>query len=192
MANFGSMATARWKRGVPEAASSDTSAFIPVLYALRASSDGVVASASGVECRSTVARDSPNLRSELSRDLTERVQDIFSPRNLYLLLINRVPEVQFLARKPRTYWLPRLAMEPSRTRALAVRSQICCATSDVSRACFGLSHQRQLLLDLAIRKQIQERRLLQLHRQSLAQRVVEHRVTGPCCRNPRGRWCPCR
>jgi hypothetical protein len=46
------------------------------------------------------------------------------------------PLRQSVARNPRMYWLPRLAMEPSRTAALAVRSQISRATAGVSRA-FG-------------------------------------------------------
>ena len=44
---------------------------------------------------------------------------------------------QFLARNPKTYWLPRLSIEPSRTAALAVRSQISRASSGVSRASAG-------------------------------------------------------
>ena len=86
--------------------------------------------------------------------------------------------LQFLARRPNTYWLPRLAIEPSRTTALAVRSQTCCAISAVSRASFGLSHQSQRLLDLPVRNQAEERRLLKLHGQSLAQRVVKYRIAG--------------
>ena len=115
----------------------DRLTFIPVLYAFRASSEEVVASASGVECFSTVARDSPTRVLSLRAISTERVQDVFSPRRLRLLLIQNVSGLQFLARRPNTYWLPRLAIEPSSTMALAVRSQICCATSDVSRASFG-------------------------------------------------------
>src|SRR5439155_4778671 len=42
---------------------------------------------------------------------------------------------------------------------------------------FRLSHQSQLLLDLPVRNQAEERRLLKLHGQSLAQRVVKHSVT---------------
>ena len=42
------------------------------------------------------------------------------------------------ARSPNTYWLPRLASEPSRTAALAVRSQISRAISGVSRVSAGL------------------------------------------------------
>ena len=86
--------------------------------------------------------------------------------------------LQFLARRPRTYWLPRLAIEPSRTAALAVRSQTCCAISRGQPRIFRLSHQRQRLLDLLIRNQAEERGLLKLHGQSLAQRVVKHRIAG--------------
>ena len=42
-----------------------------------------------------------------------------------------------LARNPTTYWVPRLSIEPSRTAALAVRSQISRASSGVSRASAG-------------------------------------------------------
>ena len=87
-----------------------------------------------------------------------------------------LPVLQFLARKPNTYWLPRLAIEPSRTAALAgsladllrdFRSQPCV---------FRLSHQSQRLLHLPVRNQAEERRLLKLHGQSLAQRVVKYRI----------------
>ena len=44
---------------MPAAFPEDRFAFTPVLYAFKASSEGVVASASGVECFSTVASDSP-------------------------------------------------------------------------------------------------------------------------------------
>ena len=44
---------------------------------------------------------------------------------------------QFLARNHKTYWLPRLAIEPSRTAVPPVRSQISCATSGVSRVSGG-------------------------------------------------------
>ena len=43
---------------------------------------------------------------------------------------------------------------------------------------FRLSHQRQRLLDLLIRNQAEERRLLKLHGQPLAQRVVKNRIAG--------------
>src|SRR5260370_419280 len=47
------------------------------------------------------------------------------------------PVRQFLARKPNTYWLPRLAIDPSRTAAPPARSQISLATSAVSDASAG-------------------------------------------------------
>ena len=44
---------------------------------------------------------------------------------------------QFLARNDKMYWLPRLAIEPSRTAVPSVRSQISCATSGVRRVSGG-------------------------------------------------------
>jgi hypothetical protein len=44
---------------------------------------------------------------------------------------------QFRVRNHNTYWLPRLAIEPSRTAALAVRSQISRAISGVSGVSAG-------------------------------------------------------
>ena len=88
------------------------------------------------------------------------------------------PVLQFLARRPSTYWLPRLcdrAFQNSRT---------CGSLADLLRdfrsqpRVFRLSHQRQRLLDLPVRNQGEERRLLKLHGQSLAQRVVKHRIAG--------------
>ena len=42
----------------------------------------------------------------------------------------------------------------------------------------AMAHQPQRLTDALIRDQAEERRLLQLHRQTLPQGVVEHRVAG--------------
>ena len=69
-------------------------------------------------------------------------------------------------------------MEPSRTAALAVRSQILLRDLRSQPRIFRLSHQSQRLLDLLVRNQAEKRRLLQLHGQSLAQRVVKHRIAG--------------
>ena len=63
------------------------------------------------------------------------------------------PVRQFLARKPNTYWLPRLVIEPSTTAALPVRSQISAATSGVSFASVGRTIRRQRLAHARIRKQ---------------------------------------
>ena len=111
--------------------------FMAVLYAFRASSEDVVTSTSGVECFSTVASDSP------SRGLSLRTISLRAFRTSSLLAAwicscaRMLPVLQFLARRPKTYWLPRLAIEPSSTAALAVRSQTCCAISAVSRASFA-------------------------------------------------------
>ena len=59
MANSGSISTARWKNGMAAAFPDERFTFTPVLYAFNASSEWVVASASGVECFSTVLCDSP-------------------------------------------------------------------------------------------------------------------------------------
>ena len=85
---------------------------------------------------------------------------------------------QFLARNPRTYWLPRLAIEPSRTAALAVRSQMSLASSGRQPRVRRLAHQAQRLLDALLGDEAEERRLFELYRQPLAKRPVEHRVAG--------------
>ena len=116
--------------------------------------------------------------SEFTRDLTERIQDVFSPRRLDLLLIQNasgvaVPGAQaqhILAAKAGDRAFQNCGACGSLADLLSeFRSQ---------PRLFRLSHQRQLLLDLPVRNQAEERRLLKLHGQSLAQRVVEHRVTG--------------
>ena len=118
-----------------------------------------------------------HLGSELARDLTERVQDIFSPRRHRLLLVQNaagiaVPGAQaqhVLAAEAGDRAIQNCGARGSLTDLLReFRSQ---------PRLLRLSHQRQLLLDLPVRNQAEERRLLKLHRQSLAQRVVEDRVT---------------
>ena len=81
----------RYSRFIPE----DRSPSLPC-YRLSGFDEGVVASASGVECRSTVASDSPTLVLEFARHLAERVQDIFSSRGYRLLLIQNVSGVAVL------------------------------------------------------------------------------------------------
>ena len=116
--------------------------------------------------------------SEFARDLTERVQDIFSPRHLHLLLIDSVSSVAV----PRAQAQDILASKAG-DRAFQNHGA-CRSLADLLRhirrqpRLFRLSHQRQLLLDLPVRNQAEERRLLKLHGQSLAQRVVKHRVAG--------------
>ena len=85
---------------------------------------------------------------------------------------------QFFARSPTTYWLPRLAIEPSRTAALAVRSQMSFAISGRQPRVRRLAHQTQHLLDTLLGDEAEKWRLLQLYRQSLAKRPVKHGVAG--------------
>ena len=86
--------------------------------------------------------------------------------------------LQFLARKPTTYWLPRLAIEAFQNRSASGSLAHLLSSFRGEPSVFWLSHKSQRLLDLSVRNQAEERRLLKLHGQSLAQRVVIHRVTG--------------
>ena len=85
---------------------------------------------------------------------------------------------QFLARSHNTYWLPRLAIEPSRTAVLPVRSQISRAISGVSRVSGGRFMKRSACWMLLVRDESQERGLFQLHRQPLAKGLVKYRIAG--------------
>ena len=88
------------------------------------------------------------------------------------------PVVQCLARNPSTYWLPRLAIDPSRTAALAVSFADVPGQFRSQRRIGGLAHQAQSLPDPLIGDKAEERRLAELHRQPLPQHAVEHRVAG--------------
>ena len=126
-----------------------TRRFCAALYAFRASSDGVVACSSGVECSWIVASDSPSRGPDLKRDSAQGIQDLFFPSACACSCARTSPVRQFLARNHKTYWLPRLAIEPSRTAALPVRSQISRAISGVSGVSARPVHQTQCLLDAA-------------------------------------------
>ena len=77
---------------------------------------------------------------------------------------SRSPVRQFTAFRPRTYWLPKLEIEPSMVAALAVRWQTSRASSGVSRASFGWFISCQRLGDALVRNQAEKGRLLQLRR----------------------------
>ena len=109
----------------------------PVLKAFSASIEAVVASGSGVSYFSTVASDSPT-RVLNCLATCVRALRTSSLRAACTCCSSRMSPVrQFRARSPSTYWLPRLAIDPSSTAALAVRSQISRASSGVSRASAG-------------------------------------------------------
>ena len=145
---------------------------------MRASSEGVVASASGVECFSTVASDSPTRVLNLRAISTEGVQDVFSPRRLDLLLIENASGVAVPGAQAQ-HILASKAGDRAFQNSGACRS-LADLLSDLRSQprLFRLSHQRQRLLDLPVRNQAEERRLLKLHGQSLAQRVVKYRIAG--------------
>ena len=75
--------------------------------------------------------------------------------------------------------MPRLAIDPSTTAVLAS------AHADVARHVVGqprrwrLAHQLQRSADAVVGDEAEKWRLPELHRQSLSQRLVEHRVAGP-------------
>ena len=69
---------------------ADKPYLVPVVKALRASRDGVVASQRGVECFSTVASDSPTRVLNLRAIWLRVVQDILSLGRLGLLLIEDI------------------------------------------------------------------------------------------------------
>ena len=74
--------------------------------------------------------------------------------------------------------MPSAAIDPSRTAALAVRPHTARATSGVNRASAGWFINAIVLSDTVVRHEAEERRLLELHRESLSERTVEHRVAG--------------
>lgn len=79
------------------------------------------------------ASDSPSL----SRILVVALPSALSTSSLREACVssraNESPLAQFTAFNPTTYWLPRLLIEPARTAALPVRSQISRAVSRVMR-----------------------------------------------------------
>ena len=102
------------------------------------------------------------------------------------------PVLQFFARRPNTYWLPTLAIEPSKTAALAGSLADLLGDLGSQPRIFRPSHQSQRLLDLPVRNQTEERRLLQFHGQPLTQRVVKNRIAGLVIEIGQDDACPSR
>ena len=71
-----------------------------------------------------------------------------------------------------------LAIDPSSTAALAGPHAHTLRNVGSQPRIRRLVHQRQRFPDALLRHQAEERRLLELHRESLSQRVVEHRIAG--------------
>ena len=83
---------------------------------------------------------------------------------------------QFLALSHKTYWLPRPAIEPSRTAALA--GSLADLPRDLRREPrLGRPiHETQYLLGLLVRNESEKRGLFQLHGQPLPKRLVKDRI----------------
>ena len=85
---------------------------------------------------------------------------------------------QLLARSVNTYWLPRGAIEPSRIAVLPVRSQTPRASSGREPRIGAVAHQPERVGNTLVRDEAEVRRLPELNRQPLAQRLVEYGVAG--------------
>ena len=119
-----------------------------------------------------------NSRSKPRRNLTECAQHIFFPRRLRLLVGEDVAgravcraqaeDVLTAKRRDRSFQDGRAA-GPDAHALRNVGSQ-----SRIRR----LVHQWQRSSDALLGDEAEERRLLKLHRQSLSQRIVEHRIAG--------------
>ena len=117
-------------------------------------------------------------RSETGRNLAECAQDLFFPRRLRLLvgedvagravLRAQAEDVLTAERRDRSFQ-DGGAAGPDAHALRDVGGQSC-----IRR----LVHQRQRSADAFVGDEAEERRLLQLHRESLSQRLVEHRIAG--------------
>src|SRR5215472_4733077 len=113
---------------------------------------------------------------EFPSDLTERVGNVLTARCLDLLLIQRAAGATVSGSQAQNI----LASEPRN------RTFQCCGASDPiadlpgdfrsEPRVFGLSHQRQRLLNLLVWNHAQVWRLLQFNRQPLAEGIVKHRI----------------
>src|SRR5579864_6258399 len=114
--------------------------------------------------------------SESAPNFTERVQDIFSLCRHRLLLIQHVAGVAVLCAQAQYILASDTcdgAFQDSGTRSSL--ADLLSYFRSHPRV-FRLSHQSQRLLDLLVSNQTEEWRLLKLHSQALAQRVVEYRI----------------
>ena len=119
-----------------------------------------------------------NSRSKTRRNLTECAQDLFFPCRLRLLvgedvagravLRAQAEDVLTAERRDRSFQ-DGGAAGPDAHALRNVGSQ-----SRIRR----LVHQRQRSSDALVGDEAEERRLLKLHRESLSQRIVEHRIAG--------------
>ena len=146
-----------------------------MLKAFQASSDDVVAS----EATSSISRwwrRFAHAPPEPARNLTERAEDIFLPSRLRLLVGENVAGGAVLGAQPddaECRGLRSIHQRPRRSPSARTRHE---QVGSVAHP--PLLHQRQRSPDALLRDQAEERRLLELDRESLSQRLVEHGIAG--------------
>ncbi len=139
------MAIARWRWGIAAAKPRVNTALRPALYAFSASSEGVVACSSGVECSSMEDQRLAQPRPDLNRNPRKCIQDVFFSFRLHLLLAKNVSGAAVPGAQP--HHVP--ASEAGNrafqdSRAAPVLSQISCAISGVRRVSGGRSIKRSI------------------------------------------------
>ena len=119
-----------------------------------------------------------NPRSEFRGELAEDVQHVFLPRRRELLLVEEISGSAVFGAETE-HVLRAEARNRSRDdrRAAGTDAEVARDIAGQSRA-GGLPHQLERLADAFRRHDAQKRRLLELHGEPLAQRLVEHRVAG--------------
>ena len=151
---------------------------LAVVNAFHASKDAVVASWSGLEYFSMVTTRFTQSLADLGGHLTQRAEDILLARHLRLLVGEDVA-CRAVRRAQSEDVLTAQAADRSIEHGRARRSDAHALSDLRSQPCVRrLLHHRQRSSDAVVRNEAQERRLLQLCREPLAQRVVEHRIAG--------------
>src|ERR1019366_10335257 len=125
----------------------------PRLYAFSASSDGVVASSTGVVYFCTELSDSPSLLRKLTAAASRALSTASLPAACSCASASTSPVLQFTAFMPITYWLPSPAIEPVSIALLPERWQTSRVTSGVNRSPTGrpISFKVSLTLSAEIR-----------------------------------------
>ena len=84
---------------------------------------------------------------------------------------------QFVALRPRTYSLPKLAIEPSSSADPSILWHSSRAIAGDNSRIGRLAHQTQGLLNARFGNEAQKRRLFKLNGQALLKGLIKHRIT---------------
>ena len=117
-------------------------------------------------------------RSETDRNLTERAQDIFFPCRLRLLVGEDVAGRAVLRAQAKDVLTSEHRDRSFQNGGAAGPDAYVLRKVGSQSRIRRLVHQRQRSSDAFLGDEAEERRLLELNRESLSQRVVEHRVAG--------------